>query len=32
MSYFDYDTGLTMTNGKFADLFGDPSASRRPSC
>ena len=24
MSYFDYDTGLTMTNGKFADLFGEP--------
>ena len=22
MSYFDYGTGLTMTNGKFADLFG----------
>jgi carbamoyltransferase len=22
MSYFDYCTGLTMTNGKFADLFG----------
>src|SRR5437764_12838277 len=21
-SYFDYCTGLTMTNGKFADLFG----------
>ena len=30
MSYFDYCTGLTMTNGKFADLFGqkvrDPSS------
>ncbi len=24
MSYFDYCTGLTMTNGKFADLFGGP--------
>jgi len=23
-SYFDYCTGLTMTNGKFADLFGAP--------
>ena len=23
-SYFDYCTGLTMTNGKFADLFGGP--------
>ena len=28
MSYFDYDTGLTMTNGKFADLFGEPE--RKP--
>ncbi|MGJ4997002.1 carbamoyltransferase family protein [Bradyrhizobium sp. HKCCYLS3077] len=24
MSYFDYCTGLTMTNQKFADLFGQP--------
>ncbi|OYY94457.1 MAG: hypothetical protein B7Y41_06375 [Hydrogenophilales bacterium 28-61-23] len=24
MSYFDYCTGLTMTNGKFHDLFGAP--------
>ena len=23
-SYFDYCTGLTMTNGKFAKLFGEP--------
>ena len=22
--YFDYATGLTMTNGRFADLFGEP--------
>ena len=24
LSYFDYCTGLTMTNQKFADLFGEP--------
>jgi carbamoyltransferase len=24
LEYFDYCTGLTMTNGKFADLFGGP--------
>ncbi len=24
LDYFDYCTGLTMTNGKFADLFGGP--------
>jgi carbamoyltransferase len=24
MSYFDYCTGLTMTNQRFADLFGEP--------
>ena len=24
MSYFDYCTGLTMTNGRFAKLFGEP--------
>ena len=24
LSYFDYCTGLTMTNAKFADLFGGP--------
>src|SRR4029453_8360490 len=34
MSYFDYGTGLTMTNGKFADLFGqkarDPSELLTP--
>src|SRR6202008_4607047 len=24
MSYFNYCTGLTMTNQKFADLFGEP--------
>src|SRR5262249_53442151 len=28
MSYFNYCTGLTMTNRKFADLFGEPV--RRP--
>ena len=28
MSYFNYCTGLTMTNDKFADLFGGPA---RPS-
>jgi len=28
MSYFDYCTGLTMTNQRFADLFGEPK--RRP--
>jgi carbamoyltransferase len=28
MSYFNYCTGLTMTNQKFADLFGEPV--RRP--
>ncbi len=26
-SYFDYCTGLTMTNGKFSDLFGAPVRS-----
>jgi len=25
MDYFDYCTGLTMTNGRFADLFGGPA-------
>ena len=25
MEYFEYCTGLTMTNGKFADLFGGPA-------
>ena len=25
LDYFDYCTGLTMTNGKFADLFGGPA-------
>ena len=25
MSYFDFATGLTMTNSKFADLFGGPA-------
>ncbi len=25
MSYFDYCTGLTMTNDRFADLFGGPA-------
>jgi carbamoyltransferase len=25
LSYFDYCTGLTMTNGKFASLFGGPA-------
>jgi carbamoyltransferase len=29
MSYFDYCTGLTMTNGKFQELFGAPP--RKPS-
>ena len=24
LSYFDYCTGLTMTNQRFADLFGEP--------
>ncbi len=24
MSYFDYCTGFTMTNGRFAELFGEP--------
>jgi len=24
MSYFDYCAGLTMTNGKFSELFGEP--------
>jgi carbamoyltransferase len=24
LSYFNYCTGLTMTNGKFAELFGEP--------
>ena len=28
MSYFDYCTGLTMTNRRFADLFGAPCALR----
>ncbi len=28
MSYFDYCTGLTMTNNRFAELFGEPV--RRP--
>ena len=28
LSYFDYCTGLTMTNGRFGDLFGGPA--RRP--
>ena len=28
LSFFDYCTGLTMTNGRFADLFGGPA--RRP--
>src|ERR1700750_1534850 len=27
MSYFDYCTGLTMTNDRFADLFGQPVRS-----
>ena len=26
MSYFDYATGLTMTNKKFDALFGGPSS------
>ena len=31
-SYFNYCTGLTMTNAKFADLFGEPvRAARRRS-
>jgi len=25
MTYFDFATGLTMTNKKFADLFGAPA-------
>jgi carbamoyltransferase len=28
MDYFNYDSGLTMTNSKFADLFGGPA--RKP--
>ena len=28
LSYFDYCTGLTMTNARFAELFGEPA--RRP--
>ena len=28
MSYFNYCTGLTMTNKKFADLFGAPTRKR----
>jgi carbamoyltransferase len=27
MSYFDYCTGLTMTNARFAELFGEPVRS-----
>ena len=27
LDYFDYCTGLTMTNGKFASLFGGPARS-----
>ena len=27
MSYFDYCTGLTMTNDRFAELFGEPVRS-----
>ncbi len=27
MSYFDYCTGLTMTNNRFAELFGEPVRS-----
>ena len=32
MSYFDYCTGLTMTNGKFARLFGQKVRDPRRSC
>ncbi len=28
MSYFNYATGLTMTNDKFAELFGGPARAR----
>jgi len=28
MSYFNYATGLTMTNKKFSDLFGQPARKR----
>jgi carbamoyltransferase len=28
MSYFDYCTGLTMTNERFAELFGEPVRTR----
>ena len=28
MSYFDYCTGLTMTNDRFAELFGEPVRAR----
>ena len=30
--YFDYCTGLTMTNARFDALFGGPRAQARASC
>ena len=30
MSYFDFATGLTMTNKKFNNLFGGPPKSQNP--
>ena len=32
LSYFDYCTGLTMTNEKFAGLFGAPARDGRRNC
>ena len=32
LSYFDYCTGLTMTNQKFADLFGAPVRDLAKTC
>lgn len=31
MDYFDYNTGLKMTNDKFSELFGGPAVNRRPT-
>ena len=32
LSYFDYCTGLTMTNGKFDELFEGPPRQAGSSC
>ena len=32
MSYFDYCTGLTMTNERFDELFGAPAREPGASC